>query len=233
MKKIGTSIAMTALLLMSAVETSATTITVDTGTSPLSLAHAYAYMWGVQSSTWDALTNPITSASITVTNIWDDNNYRYENDQLALFLLDDAYMKSTAASWRSFYDGSVIDPLGPWTNSFQLADSLTNLFSGITPLVTYYVSEDIKNTPTNKVTLTYNFTAANLVTLQSYLTDPVVGRKYRDIAIGLDPDCHFQLDKVTLNISDNAPVPEPTVTMLFALGVAGFVGVARRRMADR
>jgi hypothetical protein len=85
-------------------------------------------MWGVPSSTWDSLANPITSASITLTDIWDDNNSGFENDQLALFLLDDAFMKSRTNPWYRFTDNAVIDPTGSADNSFVKSDNSSNLF---------------------------------------------------------------------------------------------------------
>lgn len=208
---------------------SATTITVEKTGNPLRLLHSEVYMWGVQSSTWDTLTKPITSASITLTQIWDNNASGYNNDQLALFLLDDAYLKSTLSVWRTLADCSIIAPTG-FANSLVKADFTNNLFSEITPLITYYVTEDISNSSSHKVDLTYNFTSANLTTLQTYLTDATPGSYYRDIALGLDPDCHFQLDKITFSVSDDVTsVPEPATMLLMGSGLAGLIGAARRK----
>lgn len=71
-------------------------------------------------------------------------------------------------------------------------------------------------------TYTYTFTKAQAATIGTYINNSTA----KNIAIGLDPDCHFYNDGIKLNIAyGKQPVPEPASLALFAL--AG-LAVARR-----
>jgi hypothetical protein len=91
-------------------------------------------------------------------------------------------------------------------------DYFAGVYAGTcTHLVTY------QNLTTTPVDLTYVFTPPALVALNSYLADGRVG-------IGMDPDCHFFNNGITLRL---VTVPEPATAALLVMGVLG--GVLRKR----
>jgi len=63
-------------------------------------------------------------------------------------------------------------------------------------------------------TYTYTFTEAQEDLLQAYIANG------GNIAIGLDPDCHFYNDGVMLTITTGAAVPEPAALLLLAPAAA-------------
>ena len=78
---------------------------------------------------------------------------------------------------------------------------------------------------------TYNFTAAQILNLNSYIGNG------GDIAIALDPDCHFFNDGVFLVLTTGggtttqAAVPEPASLTLMGLGLAGMYAWRRKQAA--
>ncbi len=89
-------------------------------------------------------------------------------------------------------------------------DYFDTLYQGTqTPLVTYV------NLPSTGQDLIYGFSDDEVAALNDYLADERIG-------IGIDPDCHFYNDGISLVVT----VPEPTGALLLGLGVLAAV---RRR----
>lgn len=127
------------------------------------------------------------------------NNFAVEpNNRLYIHLLDNAPLGVTTG-----YDGE------------GGGDQFLN--QGV--LLATYVDDDPEPNPPE--TWTHNFTYPGQVTaLVNYLGNGVVG-------LGLDPDCHYFNDGITLTIT-TAPIPEPASLLLMA---AAMVPIWRRRRA--
>jgi hypothetical protein len=77
--------------------------------------------------------------------------------------------------------------------------------------------------PGTSVDYTYTFTASQLATLATYITNG------GDFAFGFSPDCHYYDSSVTFQFTTApAAVPEPTSILLLAT-VAGFMIFQTRR----
>jgi hypothetical protein len=79
-------------------------------------------------------------------------------------------------------------------------------------------------------TYVYNFTEAQIAALNDYIDNG------GDIALALDPDCHFFNDKIELKLTTGQPpvnqaVPEPASLTLFGLGLSALY--MRQRRAQR
>ena len=154
------------------------------------LDHHSVYMWGM-----DVPLDPgeyVISASLSFYNIrnWDNNSNTLYVHQL---------------NWAELGLHQVTDNEGGG-DYFSSASA-----ANATHLVTY------TNLPTYPQDLTYDYTDADLATLNSYLADGRYG-------LGIDPDCHYYNDGVELSLTI---VPEPASLVLLAAGAALLVG--RRR----
>ncbi len=182
------------------------------------LDHHEVYTWRIDNMNLNGGT--ITSASLTFTNI---ANWDTSANILHLWLLDTA----KSAGVASFIDDKTNStPVTDFTDDFANAryhsDPGWLVANGTAQ--TFLTDKSFTNTPT---TYTLNFNAAELATLSQYISNG------RDIAFGLDPDCHFFNDGITfaMNIT---PVPEmnalfPLVGLLAAVSSTHFL--RRRRMA--
>jgi hypothetical protein len=162
------------------------------------LDHHYAYSWRIDNINTGGAN--ITGASLTFSNIrnWDNNA-----NMLFIHLLDTA--KNSGV--RSFIDAS-----GAPVPSNQIADNFASPLVSSNPLVangtanTFLTSRSFTMTP---ITFIYQFTAAQVAALQSYIANG------RNIAFGFDPDCHYFNNGITFSFT----VPETGNSVIF-LGLA-------------
>ena len=183
------------------------------------LDHHDVYTWRIDGINLSSVS--ITSATLTIRNIanWDTNP-----NILYIHLLDTA-INAGVASFVDDPSGSA--PVTDLTDDFVS----TRYHSSPGWLVANGTRDTLLASPSFTTTghdYTLNFTAAELVALNSYINSG------HDVAFGFDPDCHFFNDGISFTIT-TSPIPE------FSSGipVAGLVGVAvaiemfRRRRGKR
>jgi hypothetical protein len=202
-----------ALLALFVTKTSATSLTYTPTPADLNdLDHHSAYTWRIDNINLAGGT--ITGASLTFKNIanWDPNP-----NMLFMHLFDTAKYSGVQ---------SFIDATGAPVPQNQIADNFAAPLLASNPLIasgtgnTYLTQQSFTMTPT---TFTYNFTAAQLLALQSYIAHG------GDIAFGLDPDCHFFNDGVTFKITTT--VPDTGTTAILLGGVFVVLACAQRKVA--
>jgi len=212
MKKLLSLLAIAAL----SVSTHAASFTFKPTNGQFELDHNYAYSWGINGTSADALRTSlvsggqqITSAKLTIWNVWD---WTVEsNDILNIHLLDDPTKDIT-----SIYDnqggGDYFAPQGGFLTSWT----------------------DPKGGDTSDKTFDflYNFTGANISLLTSYLLDPTANGKAA-FGLGFDPDCHYFNDGIQLDITTGPKkVSDNGLTLgLLGLGLLSLAVVRRRVQA--
>lgn len=184
------------------------------------LDHHSVYTWRIDNINLDGGT--ITGASLSFANIanWDSNV-----NVLHMWLLDTA----RAGGVSSFIDDPTNTiPVTDLTDDFRSTrfHSDPNWLVANGTAQTFLADQSFTTTPG---TYTLNFNAAQLDSLRQYIANG------NNVALGIDPDCHFFNDGVTFSMNVT-PVPE--LNSLFPL-VGLFAAVSsthilrRRRMARR
>ncbi len=183
------------------------------------LDHHLVYTWRIDNINLNGGT--VSGATLSFANIanWDGNA-----NVLHMWLLDTAKNAGVA----SFVDDPTNTvPVTDLTDDFLNArfHSDPNWLVANGTAQTFLADKSFTTTGTN---YSINFTPAELATLQQYI------KNGKDIAFGIDPDCHFFNDGVTFSMNIT-PVPEmnalfPLVGLIAAIGSTHIL--RRRRMAQ-
>ncbi|HSP64449.1 MAG TPA: hypothetical protein VLQ90_15775 [Pyrinomonadaceae bacterium] len=182
------------------------------------LDHHMVYTWRIDNINLNGGT--VSGATLSFANIanWDGNA-----NVLHMWLLDSA----KSAGVASFVDDKtnsspVTDLTDDFLNARFHSDPAWLVANGTAQ--TFLADKSFGTTGSN---YSINFTPAELATLQQYINSG------KDIAFGIDPDCHFFNDGVTFSMNIT-PVPEmnalfPLVGLIAAIGSTHLL--RRRRMA--
>lgn len=193
-----------------------------------SLDHDYFYAWNIalDDSMTTALNTEsanISSASITFSSIWNNTGNDYD---LWVTLLDGwkpDWETGTASGMDSSGEGNAF---ASWADSknmdyYEMAHySGDNTGNGI-------IEKAIPISEADATDVTYMFNLDDREALLALAKDGIAW-------LGLDPDCHFYDEGITLEFTvsqgqSGSQVPEPSTMLLFGTGIAGLAGVARRK----
>jgi hypothetical protein len=191
------------------------------------LDHHYIYSWRINGiNTQIPAGQTVVSASLTFKQIANWNN---DPNDLFVHLFDTAKSAGLTTqqeepSWQSS-DTPDDELVGPnYSINYPSPNTPSTLFANGTSNIKLF-AQSFTTTP---VDWTYNFTGAQVLTLNNYIANG------GDIAFGLDPDCHFFNDGVTFSMTTGplSTVPEPASLSLMGLGLAGWYHRRRKQAVN-
>jgi hypothetical protein len=181
------------------------------------LDHHYIYSWRINGiNTQIPAGQTIVSAALSFKQI---SNWNSDPNDLFVHLFDTAKNAGLTTQQEEPLSQTTDTPadelVGPtYTVSYPSANTPSTLFANNTAN-TFLFAQSFTTTPTD---WTYNFTGAQVLALKNYIANG------GDIALGLDPDCHFFNQGVTLTLTTGplSTVPEPASLTLMGLGLAAW-----------